>query len=290
VAGDARPGDAPEVAARPLVIEAFDAAPIVERGALDPARRDAFAGLTLGESIAGLGPTRPTPPTVVTALTAGLLARIVGDTVPPALLGRGVLVEHEIAVEAPIPVHDALEHVARPVSLGVRRGGVRLAFAIETSTAGRPLARQRVTVHLAGATNHRDVGPVDRHAAPVVAALTNERRIPVDRDLPPRYAALTGEDAPIHLSDEAARAAGLPGVILHGSYALALAANLLTAAWTEPGGRPFPMRIGIRFVAPVVPPTQLAVRFGPSSDDPRAWAFEVADAERLAASGECRFA
>jgi acyl dehydratase len=170
---------------------------------------------------------------------------------------------------------------------------VRLTFAIETSTGERLLARQRVTVHLTGATNHHDVGAVDGavdgSAVPVAAALTHERQIPVGHDLPRRYAALTGEDAPIHLSDEAARAAGLRGVILHGSCALALVANVLAGAWTERGGRLFPMRIGIRLMAPVVPPAQLAVRFGPSREDGQTWAYELGTDDGPAASGSCRF-
>ena len=44
---------------------------------------------------------------------------------------------------------------------------------------------------------------------------------PVDRDQLRKYAEASGDPNPIHLSDEAAEAAGLPGVIAHGMLTVA---------------------------------------------------------------------
>ncbi len=44
---------------------------------------------------------------------------------------------------------------------------------------------------------------------------------PVSRDQLRKYAEASGDPNPIHLSDEAARAAGLPGVIAHGMLTVA---------------------------------------------------------------------
>ena len=43
------------------------------------------------------------------------------------------------------------------------------------------------------------------------------------------YADASGDHNPIHLDDDAARAAGLPGVIAHGMLAMAQLANLVVA-------------------------------------------------------------
>jgi acyl dehydratase len=57
---------------------------------------------------------------------------------------------------------------------------------------------------------------------------------PVDRDQLRKYAAASGDPNPIHLSDEAAEAAGLPGVIAHGMLTVATM-GLLFSPYLEYG-------------------------------------------------------
>jgi acyl dehydratase len=57
---------------------------------------------------------------------------------------------------------------------------------------------------------------------------------PVDRDRLARYAEASGDPNPIHLSDEAAESAGLPGVIAHGMLTVA-AMGLLFSPYLEHG-------------------------------------------------------
>jgi acyl dehydratase len=55
-----------------------------------------------------------------------------------------------------------------------------------------------------------------------VGAELEERTLPpIDREQLCRYAEASGDPNPIHLSDEAAEAAGLPGVIAHGMLTVA---------------------------------------------------------------------
>ena len=64
------------------------------------------------------------------------------------------------------------------------------------------------------------------------------------------YAEASGDHNPIHQDDEVARSVGLPGVIAHGMYTMALAARAV-ADW-------FPdaevVSLGCKFTAPVVVP------------------------------------
>lgn len=65
-----------------------------------------------------------------------------------------------------------------------------------------------------------------------------------------RYAGASGDFNPIHWSDRIATSVGLPGVIAHGMYTMALAGRAVTA-WTGPGAI---VEYGVRFAKPVLVP------------------------------------
>jgi acyl dehydratase len=66
-----------------------------------------------------------------------------------------------------------------------------------------------------------------------------------------RYAGASGDFNPIHWNDRTALAVGLPGVIAHGMFTMALAGR----AVTEWAGRPDAViDFGVRFTRPVVVP------------------------------------
>ncbi|MEI2811831.1 MAG: MaoC/PaaZ C-terminal domain-containing protein [Nocardioides sp.] len=65
-----------------------------------------------------------------------------------------------------------------------------------------------------------------------------------------RYAGASGDFNPIHWSDRVATAVGLPGVIAHGMFTMALAARAV-AAWTD-GAEV--VEFGCKFTNPVIVP------------------------------------
>lgn len=65
-----------------------------------------------------------------------------------------------------------------------------------------------------------------------------------------RYAAASGDPNPIHQDEEVARSVGLPGVIAHGMYTMALAARAVQTWY--PGAEV--VSIGCKFTNPVVVP------------------------------------
>ena len=67
-----------------------------------------------------------------------------------------------------------------------------------------------------------------------------------------RYAAASGDHNPIHQDEEVARSVGLPGVIAHGMYTMALAARAV-ATWF-PGAEV--VSLGCKFTNPVVVPAE----------------------------------
>jgi acyl dehydratase len=66
-----------------------------------------------------------------------------------------------------------------------------------------------------------------------------------------RYAGASGDFNPIHWSDRVATSVGLPGVIAHGMFTLALAARALDT-WAGATGRV--RELGCKFTKPVVVP------------------------------------
>ena len=67
------------------------------------------------------------------------------------------------------------------------------------------------------------------------------------------YAAASGDQNPIHQDDEVARSVGLPGVIAHGMYTLALAARYVEE-WA--GGPGQVVELSAKFTRPVVVPEE----------------------------------
>jgi acyl dehydratase len=81
-----------------------------------------------------------------------------------------------------------------------------------------------------------------------------------------RYARASGDHNPIHQDEEVARSVGLPGVIAHGMYTMALAARAVQT-WF-PGAEV--LSIGCKFTNPVVVPAEGGVDVvvaGTASDD-----------------------
>jgi acyl dehydratase len=80
-----------------------------------------------------------------------------------------------------------------------------------------------------------------------------ERTFRVTRDDLVSYAHASGDHNPIHQDDDVARSVGLPGVIAHGMYTLALAARYVDEWVGEPGRI---ATIGAKFTKPVVVPPE----------------------------------
>jgi acyl dehydratase len=66
-----------------------------------------------------------------------------------------------------------------------------------------------------------------------------------------RYAGASGDFNPIHWNDRVATSVGLPGVIAHGMFTMALAARAVTAWTGDPGAL---VEYTVRFGRPVVVP------------------------------------
>src|SRR4051812_31298422 len=86
---------------------------------------------------------------------------------------------------------------------------------------------------------------------PAVGDALEPHEFPVTRAALVRYAGASGDRNPIHWSDRVATSVGLPGVIAHGMFTMALAGRAVTAWTGDPGAL-----VGhqVRFGRPVVVP------------------------------------
>ena len=101
------------------------------------------------------------------------------------------------------------------------------------------------------------------------AILPDLRKDPVTRMQLIRYAEASGDPNKIHLDDQAARQAGLDGVIAHGMLSMAFLGEYL--CWL--GDPASVRRLAVRFVAMVRPGDVLTCRgrFTPDQSTPATW-------------------
>ena len=101
---------------------------------------------------------------------------------------------------------------------------------------------------------------------------------PVTRDALIAYAAASGDPNPIHQDPEVARSVGLPDVIAHGMFTLALAARYVDEQLGEPGRS---AEISAKFTKPVVVPES-----GTEVEIEGTWRDERTSALRVTCAGE----
>ncbi len=108
-----------------------------------------------------------------------------------------------------------------------------------------------------------------------------EETTKVDEDQPQRYADASGDNNPIHLDENVAKMAGLPGVILHGMCTMAIATK--AAVNGVAGGDPSRIkRVAVRFSKPVLPGQELTTRLWRTDGDAGAYGFETYNPDGVA--------
>jgi acyl dehydratase len=215
-----------------------------------------------------------------------------------------------VALHDVIPVEDQVSmlhaeqdmHFFRPLvpgrtlvtsaeAYGVRNSRMGTRFTMRVTSVdgedGDPVVEQFATMLIRGTEAGDDAGAAPpSHAFPPEAksAKVAEVATVVDPDQARRYAAASGDANPIHVDDEAARAVGLPGVILHGMCTMALCSRAVVDSVA--GGDPSRLRrLAVRFYRPVFPGNDLVTSIYDAGQvaggGVRAYAFEAASAGKV---------
>jgi acyl dehydratase len=160
---------------------------------------------------------------------------------------RIVHAAQDIHLHAPIEAGTRLVTLATPIGILDRRSGAALVIRAESRADGELVAEQYVTELFRGLEAGEDRGePASEVPKSARDGQPHEATFEVAGDQAERYARASGDQNPIHLDDEAARAVGLPGRILHGLCTMALAGRAIE----QVAGRD-PSRLAVRFSAPV---------------------------------------
>ena len=141
--------------------------------------------------------------------------------------------------------------------------GVRLALGCVVRSGTESLAELTTGVLLVGAVAPEPGGELPNPATPPAGPAGTPAVVTVTlpRELIARYAEVSGDLNPIHLDDDAAAAAGFPGVIAHGMSVLALVTEAIVDRYAD--GDPSRVKaLATRFSAPVSPdePVQLKLQ------------------------------
>ncbi|MEG8180292.1 dehydratase [Nocardia terpenica] len=204
------------------------------------------------------------------------------DVAPTDIFGRVVHGEHDIHFHRPIRPGDRLTARARAIGYAGRPNGSTVTIHIETrSDTGELVNEQYLTAFFRKIDAGRTVG----EAAPEHRFdETLRERNPVaivpqhiDDDQTYRYAPASGDPVPLHLDEQVARDAGLPGIIAHGLCTMAFAS---WAVLTEVGGSDVARlkRFAVRFADLVFPGDDLETRIwnAKSENGVTTYAFETA--------------
>jgi acyl dehydratase len=184
--------------------------------------------------------------------------------------------QEEHVLHAPIVPGDILTVV--PVLESVERKDAGEMFTVAATITKRDGARAaevRGTMFIRGTGDRRAAAAAASSEAPASEPVYEETT-KVDEDQTFRYAKASGDHNPIHLDENTAKMAGLPGIILHGMCTMSIAAK--GAVDGLAGGDPTKVRqVSVRFSRPVIPGAELTTRFWAGKGDE--YSFETYNSE-----------
>lgn len=176
---------------------------------------------------------------------------------PPEVAMRVVHGEQDFHFHRPIRPGDVIETRAKPLGFAAAPNGTTTAFLLECRTvAGELLNEQYMTAFFRKVDAGQTVGELApahkfpesvRAEAPVAKVVGH-----LDDDQTFRYSPASGDPMPIHLDVDAAKAAGLPGIIIHGLCTQAFTSWAVLTELAD-GETPRLKRLAVRFAKPVLP-------------------------------------
>ncbi|WP_378737413.1 MaoC/PaaZ C-terminal domain-containing protein [Nocardia brasiliensis] len=212
------------------------------------------------------------------------------DVAPMDIFGRVVHGEQDFHFHRAIRPGDKLVSRAKAIGYTSRSNGTTITILIECKTEEGELVNEQ---YLTAFFRNIDAGKSVGSAAPAhkfdeslrtqdpVAVVPQH----VDDDQTFRYAPASGDPVPLHLDDQVAKDAGLPGIIAHGLCTMAFAS---WAVLTEVAGSDVNRlrRFAVRFAKMVFPGDDLETRIWRvgSADGVTTYAFETVRGEDVVLS------
>jgi acyl dehydratase len=229
----------------------------------------AYARATDDDAALALG-GRIAPPVFAIVPVWDVLQEAAHATAPKEARKQVVHGDQDILIS--LPIEAGMELHARAAAVGVhpKESGTTVILKTQTRDGdGRLLNEQYVTEFYRGivaddgggeqAPDHRM--PKDLGESEPAAELTYS----LADDITARYAEASGDRNQIHLDPEFAKAAGLPGIIVHGLCMMAFAGRAVLSSQDDASPATV-RRLAVRFSRPVRPGDRLTTRVWKSDD------------------------
>lgn len=188
-----------------------------------------------------------------------------------------------------LPLHpgDEITSVGKVASIDARPGGEAMTLELSARNRDGDLAQRiRFGVFIRGARRERRTSApartVERPTTPQGEPFVSVTQT-IDRDQTFRYAEASGDRNPIHVDENVAKMAGLPGIIVHGLCTMAFASKVMIDKLCV--GDPMGLRrLRVQFTRPVFPGQAITTKVWSGGDrkDRRIWNFETYNPEGLA--------
>ncbi len=165
--------------------------------------------------------------------------------------------EQDMEFIRPLRPGDTISSRAKILSIETKATGETMTVALDsTDASGAPVMRTLFSVFIRGKGSG---APETRAPEPERGAPIFEVSQTIDKDQTYRYAEASGDRNPIHVDENIAKMAGLPGIIVHGLCTMAFTSKV--AIDNLCSGDPARLkRLHVRFSRPVLPGQTITTR------------------------------
>jgi acyl dehydratase len=213
------------------------------------------------------------PPLFGVVVIGSAQAQAAGDRGLDLNFRRALHGEQDMEFFRPVRPGDTISTTSSIDSIETKSSGETLTVALDSRNGnGEPVQHVRFTLFVrgeAGAGEEKPSATRAGSASRLQPAVVVAQRIDADQTY--RYADASGDRTPIHLDEQVARKAGLPGIIVHGLCTMAFTSKVIIDRLAN--GDPTRLRrLRVRFARPVLPGETITTKVWPAGE---------ADGERL---------
>jgi acyl dehydratase len=188
--------------------------------------------------------------------------------------------EQDMEFGAPIRPGDRITTTAKIVSIETKSTGETLDVRLEAQNQRAQMVVRATFSAFIRSGGRRGAPAQAQEPKSELGAPMLEAAQQIDPDQTVRYADASGDRNPIHVDDNVAKMAGLPGIIVHGLCTMAFTSKLMIDRLCA--GDPTRLRrLHVRFSRPVRPGQVVTTRVWPSADRDgrRVFAYETLNPE-----------
>lgn len=217
------------------------------------------------------------PPMFGVVVTWPTLMSVIGDGDLKVDVVRLLHGEQDMEFFRPIRPGDKITSTARIAAIEPKGSGETLVIELAAKNqAGEQVQRILFNAFIRGAGRGGGERPTEPEHGEPIAAVTQQ----IDKDQTYRYKEASGDPNPIHVDENFAKMAGLPGIIVHGLCTMAFVSRAVIDKLA--GGDPLKLkRLRVRFTRPVFPGQTITTRMWQDGerDGRKIYSFDTVNAE-----------